>query len=110
MLQHNSSLKEFRLHGELISVGIGVVVVSVTAVTVIMAVIGTAMLVMMGVVLMPFARSGADTLDMMVMAFLNQTYFVFEAKHLLAVLAHLTVHVAGALKYLKDPVDESVYH
>ena len=84
--------------------------VSVTAVTVIMAVIGTAMLVMMSVVLMPFARSGADTLDMMVMAFLNQTYFVFEAKHLLAVLAHLTVHVAGALKYLKDPVDKSVYH
>ena len=58
--------------------------------------------VMMVVMIM----SGADTLDMMVMAFLRQTDFILEAEHLGAVFAHLAVHVVAAGEDFRQPVLE----
>ena len=49
---------------------------------------------------------GADAFDVMVMALLRQTNLILEPKHLLAVLAHLAVHVAGAFLNLDHAVDE----
>lgn len=51
---------------------------------------------------MIFRRAGADAFDMMVMAFLRQADLVFEAQHLIAVFAHLTVHVVRALDNLEQ--------
>ena len=52
--------------------------------------------------------AGPDALDVVVVAFLRQADFGLEAQHLLAVLAHLAVHVAGALQDLGHPVDEGL--
>ena len=69
-----------------------------------------------------FAGSGADLVTqlafcfraeafhVMVVAFLGQTHFGFEAKDLLAVLAHLAVHQIGALQDLLHPIGHRVDH
>jgi len=46
---------------------------------------------------------------MVVVAFLRQTHFVFEAQNLRAVLAHLAVHVVGAFQDLRDPVGKCIH-
>ena len=55
-------------------------------------------------VIMILRRAGADAFHMVVVAFLLQTDLVLEAQDLLAVFAHLAVHVAGALQDLVDPL------
>ncbi|MCB1429876.1 MAG: hypothetical protein KDJ66_12255, partial [Nitratireductor sp.] len=51
-------------------------------------------------------KPAANALDMVVMACLRQSDFVFEAKHLLAVLAHLAVHHCLAVDNLLKPLLE----
>ena len=52
----------------------------------------------------------ADPLDMMVMALLGEPDLGLEAQNLLAIFAHLAVHVVGALEDLAEPVDEGLDH
>ena len=65
----------------------------------------TVMMPMIMVVRMVFV--GADPFDV-VMTFLRQADFGLETKNLLAVFAHLAVHIAGAFLSLDHPIDESL--
>src|SRR3546814_19764244 len=69
---------------------------------VVMSVIVAVMVVMLAmpvIVWMPVivCMAGADAFDVVMVALLRQADFGLEAQHLLAVLAHLAVHVAAAL-------------
>ena len=48
-------------------------------------------------------QAAADALDMVMVAFLRAPDICLKAKHLLAVLAHLAVHVVGAFEDFVDP-------
>jgi len=74
-----------------------VVVMRVSMVMIVLMVMPVPMIV---AVPMIFRGTGADAFDMMVMAFLRQANLVFEAQNLIAVFAHLTVHVVRALNNL----------
>jgi len=58
--------------------------------------------------LMRVRRSGADALDVMMMALLGQADLGLEAENLLAVLAHLAVHQVGTGEYFRQPVGKGV--
>ncbi len=90
-----------------------VVTVRVVVVTVamVMMVVVVVVVVVVGVtVIMAFRRAGADPFDMVMMAFLVEPDLRLKAQNLVAVLAHLAVHVAGALEDLVHPVNEGIDH
>ena len=85
-------------------------VIMIVSVTVPMIVATIVAAVMAGGIFVRFCRAGADTLDMMMVTLLRQTYFCFKAKDLLAVLAELTVHVVLAAADLVDTFYERLDH
>jgi len=56
------------------------------------------------------AGTGANTFDMVVMAFLRRALLRLEAKHLLTILAQLAIHQRFANKNFVDPIRERIEH
>ncbi len=77
-------------------------------VVVMMMIVGMAVVMSMAGAIV--GGAGADPLDMMVVALLIKTNLGLETENLIAILAHLAVHVAGTLEDLLDPVDKGVDH
>ena len=76
-----------------------------------MVVMVMVMIVMMIMAMVVLGRStGADALDMVVVARLGQAHLALEAQDLLAVLAHLAIHVGRAVHHLAGAVDDGVDH
>ncbi len=78
-----------------IGVGIGMMAVTVAA----------AVLVIMAMI-----RAGADALDMMVVALLDQPDLVLEAQRLVAVFAQQAIHGVVAVQNFLDALGEGVEH
>ena len=101
-----------------------VVAVVMVAVAVLMIVIVTMMVVvvmiammmvmmsvaMVMIMVMPVTGIGADALHVMVMAGLRQADFRLEADDLLAILAHLAIHVVLTVENLAHAVGEGIEH
>ena len=87
-----------------VSMSVRMVMSVVMPVVMIMPVVMAVPMVVPMIVAVPmiFRRAGPDAFNMMVMAFLRQADLVFEAQHLIAVFAHLTVHVVRALDNLEQ--------
>ena len=97
---------------------VGVIVPVVMIMVVVMVVIMLMAMTMFMIVTLMHVRGGieilvrdlacADTLHVMVMAFLGQADLDLEAKDLFAVFAIQAVHVVGAFQGFVDPVGESI--
>ena len=92
------------------AVAVAVIVVMIVAMVVAMAMVMIVPVIVAVVMRVRGIAVGADALHVMVMAFLRQPHLGLEAKHLLAVFAHLAVHVVGADHHLVQPVDEGFHH
>ena len=87
---------------------VGIRLVMIVPITVrmpvrIFGIVGVSMVVAVG-------SASADAFDVMMMTFLRQPDFIFEAQHLFAVLAQLAVHIIFASSDFVDSFHESFDH
>ena len=68
------------------------------------------MVVMVMAVTVHLVGVGADSFDMVMVAFLRKADLVFETQHLFPVFAHLAVHIACAFLNFDHPVYEGFEH
>ena len=100
-----------------VGIGVPLPVTVLAAAVIVLAVVVMMMAVAMIVVVLVLVMmmrvdldTGADALDVMVVARLREPDLVLEAEELDAILAELAVHVAGALEDLLDARGEAVEH